>query len=186
VYKAGVQALDELGLDYLDLYLIHWPVQTISISETLLAMNTLKKDNLIKHIGISNFNIKQTQEAINTGVKIDVNQVEFHPSLNQKELLTFCNNNDIILTTYSPLARGEDLKLQPILQIANEVGKTPSQVILKWLLQHNIVVIPKSQTESRIKENFELFDWNLSEKQMRMIDKLKTDNRLVNPGFANF
>jgi 2,5-diketo-D-gluconate reductase B len=180
------RALEELQLEYIDLYLIHWPSQDIEVSETLTVIAKCQKQGLIKNIGISNCTISNTQKAIDSGITIVNNQVEFHPSLYQQELLEFCKANDIILTAYSPLARGQDLELEVIVELATKYNQSPSQIILRWLIQHDIVVIPKTINESRMAENLDVFDWNISDEDMIKIDNLNSDNRVINPSFAQF
>lgn len=186
VEPAVLLALEELQLDYIDLYLIHWPSKDIEVKDTLSAMQKLKDQGKLLNLGISNCTITNVQKAIDTGITIVNNQVEFHPSLYQKELLEFCKANDIILTAYSPLARGQDLELPVIIELAKKYNKSPSQIILRWLIQHDIVVIPKTTNEHRMDENLCIFDWTIGDEDMLIIDNLNSDNRVINPNFGQF
>jgi 2,5-diketo-D-gluconate reductase B len=180
------KALDELGVDYLNMYLIHWPSQKVPFEDTLKAMQELKDEGLIRGIGVSNFTIKHLQKALSSGVDIENNQVEFHPSLYQRDLLEFCKENQIVLTAYSPLARGQDLYLGVIQELSVKYGKSTAQIILRWLIQKDMVVIPKASSLGRIQENQDIFDWQISSSDMSRMDSLNTDNRVINPGFADF
>jgi len=179
-------ALKELDCEYLDMYLIHWPNHDVPIKETLSAMQELKEQGKVKHIGVSNFTIKHLKDAMNTGIEFSNNQVEFHPSLYQKELLEFCNQNNIILTAYSPLARGEDLNLQEIKNLAEKYNKSAAQVVLNWILKKGISAIPKASNPEYIQENFKALEWDLTPEDIALIDQLGKQNRLVNPGFSEF
>jgi len=178
--------LEDLQTDYLDLYLIHWPIRDVPFSETLTALNELKKSGKIKAIGVSNFNIHHLQDALSCGVEIINNQVEFHPSLYQKDLKEFCDKNNIVLTAYSPVGRGQDLKLPVIEKLSKKYGRTPSQIILNWIISKNIVAIPKASSFDHIKQNFETLQFTLKPEDLKLIDTLNTNNRLVNPSFSDF
>jgi 2,5-diketo-D-gluconate reductase B len=186
VEPAVLLALEELQLEYIDLYLIHWPSKDIDVKDTLTAMQKLKDQGKLLNLGISNCTISNVQKAINTAITIVNNQVEFHPSLYQQELLEFCKANDIILTAYSPLARGQDLELPAIIKLAKKYKQSPSQIILRWLIQHDIVVIPKTTNADRMAENLDIFDWSITDEDMILIDNLNSNNRVVNPSFAQF
>lgn len=186
VLKACQKALKELQTSYLDLYLIHWPNRNIPIAETLEALGNLKEKGLIKAIGVSNFTINHLKEALKVGVEITNNQVEFHPSLNQKKLKNFCEKRKIVITAYSPLAQGEDLKLPIIRKLALKYKKSPTQVILAWLIQKNIVAIPRSANPKHIEDNFKVLKGNLEERDIKLIDKIGGYLRTINPPFAEF
>jgi diketogulonate reductase-like aldo/keto reductase len=186
VEPAVLLALQELQLEYIDLYLIHWPSKDIDVQDTLSAMQKLKSSGKLLNLGISNCTITNVQKAIDTGITIVNNQVEFHPSLYQKELLEFCKANNIIITAYSPLARGQDLELPVIIKLAKKYNKSTSQIILRWLIQHDIVVIPKTVNEQRMAENLDIFDWNIADEDMVLIDNLDSNNRVVKPSFSQF
>jgi diketogulonate reductase-like aldo/keto reductase len=173
------RSLRRLGLSYVDLYLIHWPVQAKS-NDTWKAMIQLLKDGKARAIGVSNYEILDIQEIFqNFDTVPSVNQVEFHPFLYQEKLLQFCKNNHIQLEAYSPLTRGEKLNHATILTIAQKYDKTAAQILIRWGLQHDLVVIPKSIHEKRIKENSEVFDFQLEEQDMKLLNSLNEDLRTV-------
>lgn len=176
------RALDELRTDYLDLFLVHWPNRTIPIEETLEAMEELKGDGLIKSYGISNFTIEDIKNIPERFTPV-TNQVEFHPSLNQKELKDYCDKKDILITAYSPLAKGEDFGIKEVRDIAQKHNATEAQVIIAWLIAKNIIAIPKAQDKEHIKENFGALRLDLDKEDMKLMEGLDKDNRIVNPGF---
>lgn len=179
VIKACERSLDKLGTDYLDLYLIHWPNPAISLRETLQAMKYLSDQGMVKNIGVSNFSVYQLNVALKiTQVPITVNQVEFHPWLNQEELLEVCNQNDVMLEASAPLARTEVLKDETIVELADKYDKSPAQIVLKWELQKGIVPLPKSKSKAHIEENLELFDWELKADDMDKIDNIDHKKRI--------
>jgi methylglyoxal/glyoxal reductase len=169
------RSLQHLGLSYVDLYLIHWPVQGQS-KDTWKAMIQLLREGKARAIGVSNYDIFQLQEILqNFDVVPSINQVEFHPFLYQEELLQFCKKNNIQLEAYSPLTRGERLNHPTVVRLAKKYGKTSAQILIRWSLQHNLVVIPKSIHENRIKENSQVFDFQLEEKDMKLLNSLNED-----------
>ena len=173
------RSLRRLGLSYVDLYLIHWPVQAKS-KDTWKAMIQLLKDGKARAIGVSNYEILDIQEILqNFDTVPSVNQVEFHPFLYQEELLQFCKNNQIQLEAYSPLTRAEKLNHVTVLTIAQKYDKTAAQILIRWGLQHDLVVIPKSIHEKRIKENSEVFDFQPEEQDMKLLNSLNEDLRTV-------
>ena len=173
------RSLRRLGLSYVDLYLIHWPVQAKS-KDTWKAMIQLLKDGKARAIGVSNYEILDIQEILqNFDTVPSVNQVEFHPFLYQEQLLQFCKNNQIQLEAYSPLTRGEKLNHATVKTIAQKYDKTAAQILIRWGLQHDLVVIPKSIHEKRIKENSEVFDFQLEEQDMKLLNSLNEDLRTV-------
>jgi len=180
------QALKELGCEYLDMYLIHWPNSEVPIKETLGAMQELKEQGLVKAIGVSNFGIQHLKDALATGIQFSNNQVEFHPTFYQKELKEFCDQNNIILTAYSPLGRGEDLNLKIIQNLAEKYSKSSAQVVLNWILKKGIAAIPKASNPEYIQDNFNALQWNLAPKDIILTDELNQKNRIVNPGFNEF
>ncbi|WP_026678302.1 aldo/keto reductase [Fictibacillus gelatini] len=180
-YDSTLTAFEEsrkkLDLDYVDLYLVHWPVKE-KYKETWRALEKLYKDGKVKAIGVSNFQIHHLEDIMaDCEIKPMVNQVECHPQLSQKELLAFCKENDIQLEAWRPLLKGEILNDPVLTKIAEQHQKSVAQVTLRWHLQNGIVVIPKSVNENRIKENGDLFDFELSPDEMRQIDALNINKR---------
>jgi methylglyoxal/glyoxal reductase len=171
------ESMNKLGLDYLDLYLIHWPVKGKYV-ETWRALVKLYNEGRVKAIGVCNFHVHHLKDIIeDSGVVPVVNQVEFHPQLTQKPLLAFCKENGIQLEAWSPLAQGK-LTAHPVLaEIGAKYGKSPSQVILRWDLQNGVVTIPKTVREERLKENADIFNFVLSDADMAIIDGLNLDQR---------
>ena len=194
--KACDRVLQELQTDYLDLYLIHWPNKEVPIGETLEAMTKLQEEGKIRNIGVSNFTIHHLEDATialkamwqATGkeAKIITNQVEFHPTLNQESLKKFCNDNEIIVTAYSPIAQGYDLKLPVVKELAKNYGRSESQVVLNWLMQKEIVAIPRSSSRDHIEDNFKSLEWDLSAEDVNILDGLDEGYRIVEPEFNEF
>ncbi|HWK21671.1 MAG TPA: aldo/keto reductase [Ureibacillus sp.] len=175
--RAFETSLKKLGLDYLDLYLTHWPVEDKFV-DTYRAIERLYEEKLIRVTGVSNHHEHHLEKILlKANVKPMVNQVELHPYLSQEPLRAFCKENDIAVTAWSPLGRGGILQDETILKIAEEVGKTSAQVILRWHNQHDIITIPKSVTPNRIEENCQIFDFELSADQMTQMDQLHRDKR---------
>lgn len=170
----------KLDLDYIDLYLVHWPGRDKYI-ETWKALEKLYKEGLVRAIGVSNFQIHHLQNLMaNSEIVPMVNQVEYHPRLTQKELHAFCKDQRIQLEAWSPLMRGEVLQHPAITEIAQRYGKTPAQVVLRWDLQQEAVTIPKSIRPERIAENADIYDFELSAEELARIDALN-ENRRVGP-----
>lgn len=179
------KSLQKLGLEYLDLYLIHWPVEG-KYKEAWRALETLYKEGKVKAIGVSNFQIHHLKDLMEDAeVKPMVNQVECHPRLTQKEIQAFCKEQGIQLEAWSPLMQGELLDNEVLQAIATKHGKSVAQVILRWDLQNGIVTIPKSTKEHRIVENSTVFDFELAEEEMNQIDGLNQNHR-VGPDPDNF
>jgi len=176
--RAFEGSLKRLGLDYLDLYLVHFPVPDVR-KESWRAMEALLKKGRCRAIGVSNFTIRHLEELIEESHVIPfVNQIEFHPFLYQKELLKYCQRKGIQVEAYSPLARGERLKHPRIISLATKYSKTPAQLMIRWGIQRGLVVIPKSTREERIRENSQVFDFDISDDDMRSLDSLNEDLRL--------
>ena len=175
--RACENSLLRLGLDYLDLYLIHFPVSETR-KESWRAMEALLGDKC-RAIGVSNFTIRHLEELLGEAKTIPaVNQVEFHPFLYQKELLDYCHRKGIQVEAYSPLARGERLKHPRIVSLSTKYSKTAAQIMIRWGLQHGLVEIPKSTKEERIRENSRVFDFEISAEDMRSLDSLNENLRL--------
>lgn len=178
--QAFQDSLDRLGLEYVDLFLIHWPMPRFGkFVETYKALEQLYEEGRVRAIGVSNFEIAHLEQIIQScSIVPAVNQVEIHPYLSQKELIAFCKRYDIQIQAWSPLMKGrEALEDETIVKIANVHGKSPAQVILRWHLQNGVAVIPKSVTPSRIKENIQVFDFTLTKEEMAAIDALNRDER---------
>lgn len=171
-------SLSRLGLDHLDLYLIHWPVKG-KVTESWRALEYLYREDRVKAIGVSNFQIHHLEELMKAAeIKPMVNQVEFHPRLTQKPLLRFTKEHGIQLEAWSPFMQGELLDNPLLLELAARYGKSPAQIILRWDLQHGVVTIPKSIREHRIIENAAIFDFELSGEDMERIDGLNENLRI--------
>ncbi|WP_416042844.1 glyoxal/methylglyoxal reductase [Bacillus halotolerans] len=172
------KSLERLQLDYLDLYLIHWPGKD-KYKDTWRALEKLYKDGKIRAIGVSNFQVHHLEELLKDAeIKPMVNQVEFHPRLTQQELRDYCKKQGIQLEAWSPLMQGQLLDNEVLTQIAEKYNKSVAQVILRWDLQHEVVTIPKSIKEHRIIENADIFDFELSQEDMDKIDALNQDERV--------
>lgn len=186
VLKSVHRFLQELHTDYIDLLLIHWPNPMIPVAITLATMQQLVDDGVILSYGVANFTIELLQEIENNKKHVSVNQVEFHPSLYQKELKSYCDEHNIALTAYSPIAQGDDLELPIIMELAKKYGKTPAQIVLNWIMKKKIAVIPRSSKKSRIQENFDALLFELSTQDSAAIDALSLHHRIVHPSFAPF
>ncbi|QHW36907.1 aldo/keto reductase [Staphylococcus ursi] len=180
VAAAYQASLDRLGLDYLDLYLVHWPgLDEDVMIDTWKGMEDLYHDQKVKNIGVSNFNVEHLDKLLATSrIKPVINQVEFHPYLTQKRLRVYLEAQNIHLESWSPLMNAQILEDDTVKQVATEVGKSPAQVIIRWNVQHGVVTIPKSITPSRIEENLNVFDFELSLGQMEALDGLNEDRRI--------
>jgi diketogulonate reductase-like aldo/keto reductase len=175
--RAFESSLNRLKTDYLDLYLIHWPEGNFR-KDTWKAFEKLYNDKLIKAIGVSNYTVRHLNELLSyCNVAPAVNQVEFNPYLYQKELLEFCESNSIKLEAYSPIARGEKLKDEKLKMLSSKYDKTPAQMMLRWEIQHGIIVIPKSAHKERIEENANIFDFEISDDDMESIDSFNENFR---------
>lgn len=173
-------SIDNLGLDYLDLYLIHWPGTDESVMiETWKGMEALYESGKVKNIGVSNFNIEHLEVLKSqTSIKPVINQVEFHPYFTQQELRTYLDTESIYMESWSPLMNAEILTDETINEIAEEIGKSPAQVVIRWNIEHGVVTIPKSITPHRIEENINIFDFSLTANQMERIDALNENKRI--------
>jgi diketogulonate reductase-like aldo/keto reductase len=170
--KACRESLDKLGLEYLDLYLVHWPVEVVR-GETWAAFEDLLDEGLCRAIGVSNYTVRHLDELLEfAGVVPAVNQVEFSPFLNQRDLLARCRQAGIQLEAYSPLTKGTRFDHPEVRRISARHGRTPAQVLLRWGLQHDLVVIPKSSRPDRIRENAAVFDFELGAGDMAALDGL--------------
>jgi len=186
VIKACENSLRKLGTSYLDLYLIHWPTSNVSMEETFKALTELKNRNMVKSIGVSNFTISHLEKALDISeIPIVNNQVEFHPYLYQKELLDYCITHSIALTAWAPLLKGKGYNEPVLTQIANNHNKSVAQIALRWLLHKGIIIIPKASSEEHLIENISLFDWELSNEEIKSIDDIPTELRLIDLSFSS-
>ena len=188
-YKETLQAFEEsllkLDTDYLDLYLIHWPVEAL-FKETWAAMEDIYNSGRVRAIGVSNFTVGQLEELIvNCRVLPMVNQIEFHPYLQQPELIQYCESKGILPEAWAPVMRGKVHQVQEITEIGRRYGKNEFQVVLRWNIQRGIATIPKSATPERIKSNADIFDFELSEDEVNVIDNLDKGQRF-GPDPENF
>lgn len=175
--KAFEVSLKKLNMDYVDLYLTHWPVEG-KYPDTYRAIERLYEEKLIRVPGVSNHHAHHVEKLLQSAnVPPMVNQVEVHPYLSQEPLRAFCREHQIAVTAWSPLGRGGVLQDETIVKIAEKYGKSAAQVVLRWHLQHDILVIPKSVTPSRIEENANIFDFVLSSEDMKVIDSLNRNQR---------
>jgi diketogulonate reductase-like aldo/keto reductase len=177
VMRAAEGSLRQLGIDYIDLYQIHWPNPSVPIKETMRAMEVLADSGQVKYIGVSNFSVKELEEAraAMTRYPIVSNQVLYNLKRREieKGLLPYCQQNHITIIAYTPLADGSlTARTQALQGVADEVGKTPAQVALNWCISRpNVIVIPKSNNLARIEENCGASGWRLSEDQLRQLDE---------------
>ncbi|GIH93724.1 oxidoreductase [Planobispora siamensis] len=179
--RAFDASMDRLGLDYLDLYLIHWPLPAHGkYVETWRALEKVYADGRVRAIGVSNFPVEQLEHVLEEGEVVPaINQIELHPMLPQAELRAFHAEHGILTEAWSPLGQGRGLLDEPVLaELAAEHARTPAQVVLRWHLQLGNVVIPKSVTPSRIAENFDVFGFELDAGDMAAIAALDTGTRL--------
>ncbi len=185
VWEAFEESLERLQTDYVDLYLVHWPVEGC-YQETWKVMQEIYENGRVKAIGVSNFMIHHLEDILGDDQIVPaVNQVEFHPYLVQPDLLKFCQSNQIQLEAWAPIVKGEIMN-EPVAQkLAKKYNKTPVQVTLRWDLQHEVVTIPKSVTPHRIAENADIFDFELSEAEMKELDALD-EGRRTGPDPHNF
>ena len=171
-FRAFDRSIARLGLETVDLYLIHWP-ETGKRLDSWRAMAEIRKQGRCRSIGVSNFTVKHLQELLRASdVVPSVNQVEFSPFLYQRELLQFCESKGIQLVAYCPLTRGDKLGHPSVVALARKHGQTPAQVLLRWALQHRVAVIPKSARAERIDENAQLYDFALDSDDMAQLDRL--------------
>ena len=181
IEKAFEESLEKLGLDYVDLYLIHWPIPDKFV-ETWLTFEKIYKNGKAKAIGVSNFKEHHLDAIKNVWTVVPaVNQYEHHPYLTQKSILEYCKKEGIVVTAYSPLGRASnDLLSNPVIQvIAKKYNKTSAQIILRWNIQLGVVAIPRSVKPERIKENISIFDFELSQEDIASLNELDSGSRVI-------
>lgn len=185
--KAFHGSLKRLGVDYLDLFMLHWPLCPSNftnkekiLEETWRELELLYDEGLCRAIGVSNYNVIDLEKLMDTAsITPHVNQVEFHPFQNPIELREFCHENKIQLEGYCPLGKGKLLGEKAVIKVAKRCGRTPAQVLIRWSIQNNVVTIPKSTQVKRIKENCEVFDFQLTDDEMNVLDNLHDGRRIV-------
>jgi diketogulonate reductase-like aldo/keto reductase len=189
-YETTLAAFEDsrkkLGLDYLDLYLVHWPVKD-KYKDTYRALEKLYKDGLVRAIGVSNFQTHHLDDLLeNSSVVPAVNQIEYHPLLTNEKVKAYCDNKGIKVTAWSPLMQG-NLDLPLLTQLASKYGKSAAQIVLRWDLQKGVITIPKSINPGRIAENADLYDFELSAEDVTAIDALNQNRRFgSDPDNFNF
>jgi len=176
--KAYQKSIDRMGLETIDLYLIHWPVEGLR-KDSWRALETLYEEGRCRAIGVSNYMIWHLEELLSYAKVVPaVNQVEFSPFLFQQELLEFCLNHGIQLEAYSPLTRGKKFNHPILNEIAAKYRKSTAQILIRWVLEHDVVAIPKSSNPDRIRENAEIFDFYIDMEDMQKLDSLDEDYRV--------
>lgn len=175
--KAFDDSLDRLQVDYLDLYLVHWPVNG-KYKDTWRALEKLYRDGRVRAIGVSNFLQHHLEDLLQSAEIVPmVNQMEFHPYLVQQDLIDFCNKNTIQYEAWSPLMQGHIFEMEEFKQLAEKYGKTIAQIVLRWDLQKGVVTIPKSSKKERIIANADIFDFELSDEDVKLLDGLDRGKR---------
>jgi diketogulonate reductase-like aldo/keto reductase len=176
-------SLTELGLDYVDLLLVHWPNPGIPLRETMAALAKAKRDGLTRHIGVANFTVALIDEAIRLCPEpLVTDQVEHHPYLDQSKITDACRRHGLVVTAHCPLGRGRLIHDPALATIGRRHGKTVAQVALRWAIQQGIVPIPRSSNLQRVAENLDIFDFALTDGDMGEIDALKRPgSRIANP-----
>jgi 2,5-diketo-D-gluconate reductase B len=184
VERDAEESLERLGVDHLDLLLVHWPTREVPLEETLTALNKVREDGRTKQIGVSNFPAGLLKQALEIA-PLCCDQVEYHPFLDQGRLLELARANDLLLTAYSPLAHGKVPGDETLTNIGVKYGKSAGQVSLRWLLdQPAVSPIPKASSRERRQENFDVFDFSLSDEDREEIANLPKDVRTANPPWA--
>ncbi len=177
--RAFEKSLTTLGFDYLDLYLIHWPANSLQYSDpdalnmdTWRALCDLYKQGVVKSIGVSNFKPHHLLPLMESEVQPMVNQIEFHPGFMQKGTVDFCKEHNILVEAWSPMGRGEIFSNDVIESLSKEYSCTPAQLCVRWCIQHGVLPLPKSVTSERIRSNTDVFSFNISDEDMKLIDSV--------------
>jgi diketogulonate reductase-like aldo/keto reductase len=183
------QSTDNLGLDYVDLLLVHWPNEDVPLPETIASLALARQSGLTRHVGVSNFPVALLNAAVRAaraeGIQLATNQCEYHPGLSQSSLLAACRANGVAFTAYSPLGQGQYLSHPLVLSLCNKYGRTPAQVVLRWLVQQEgVVAIPKTSNRQRLTENLGIFDFSLDASDMTAITKMGGGARITDPDFS--
>ena len=180
IIQAFEKSLFDLKTDYVDLLLIHWPRFETNLGDMLEVLYEIKESQKAKEIGVANFNSNLLNECINLGFNdIFCNQIEYHPFLLQSKLLEAMKGLDIIPVAYCPICRGDVSKDDVIINISEKYSKTPVQIALRWVIQQNAVAIPKTANSDRLKENSDIYDFNIDQSDMNQIYNLARNQRLV-------
>ncbi|MGA2566906.1 MAG: aldo/keto reductase [Pseudolabrys sp.] len=181
--KSVDESLAALGVDYVDLLLVHWPNPEITLAETMPALAKAKRQRLARHIGVANFNIALLDQAIKLCPEpLAALQAEYHPYLDQSKLLAAVRQHKLVFIAYCPLARGRLFGDTVLAEIAEKRGRSIAQIALRWLLQQNVAAIPFSSKPQRIADNFNVFDFTLTDDEMKRVAALKrSDGRVANP-----
>ncbi|MCC3869298.1 aldo/keto reductase [Terrisporobacter mayombei] len=178
------KSLDKLGLEYIDLYLVHWPTE--NIKETWRAMEYLYKEKKVRAIGVCNFTVKQIEEIIGfSEINPMVNQIEIHPKRSEKELLKVCKRHNIVVQAWSPIMRGQLSSNTIIKKLSQKYNKSEAQIILRWHLQNNVIAIPKTSKLNRIKENINIFDFEIEKEDIDEIDSINKNERMKPQKYEN-
>ena len=171
--EQAYENLEYLQMDYVDLLLVHWPNEAVPMEGTIRAFNEFFDAGKARSIGVSNFSVEQMERARSlSSAPISVNQIKYHPGYEQRDVLQWCLENDVVVTAYSPLGKKGILRDPVLLDIARIHDKTSAHVALKWLLQKGMIVIPKASSRGHLQENLDVFDWSLSESEMQSIDRI--------------
>lgn len=166
-------SLEKIGLDYLDLYLVHWPGIDQNYLEVYKALEKIYQAGRVRSIGVSNFHVHHLESLLKeTTVVPVINQIEFHPHLTQEEVRAYCKDKGIQVEAWSPLMNGSLLEEALIQELASKYGKTPAQIVLRYDVQHDVVTIPKTMTPARMTENLAVFDFALTEQEMTQLDAM--------------
>jgi len=183
VKSSTEKSLERLRTDYLDLMLVHWPNPEYPLDRTLGALMELQAEGKVRHVGVSNFPSRQLQDACEQA-PIACLQIEYHPYLSQTTLLELAQRRGVNVVAYSPLARGRVFDDATLRSIGEKYGKTAGQIGLRWLLQQGVGAIPKARSEAHLRENFDVFDFELTEAEMKTIFGLHDEERIIDPAWA--